>query len=79
MFYAERTLFPTRAPSPRQLPTDHDCAVPTRGYQSDQPSHSPLVSSPELSLAAAYRFITTRQYVKLDRVAPYQNTKRSPS
>ena len=28
----------TRALSPRQLPTDHDYAVPTREYQSDQPS-----------------------------------------
>lgn len=28
----------TRDPSPRQLPTDHDYAVSTRGYQSDQPS-----------------------------------------
>ena len=37
-------------PSPRQLPTDHDCAVPTRGYQSDQPSHLPLVPSPVLRL-----------------------------
>ena len=37
-----------RVPSPRQLPTDHDCAVPTRGYQSDQPSHLPLGLSPAL-------------------------------
>ena len=29
---------PTRALSPRQLPTDHDYAVPTREYQSDQSS-----------------------------------------
>jgi hypothetical protein len=28
----------TRADSPRQLPTDHDYAVSTREYQSDQPS-----------------------------------------
>src|SRR3954447_13528788 len=28
-----------RAISQRQLPTDHDCAVSTRGYQSDQPSY----------------------------------------
>ena len=28
----------TRAVSPRQLPTDHDYAVSTREYQSDQPS-----------------------------------------
>lgn len=27
-----------RAHSVRQLPTDHDYAVSTRGYQSDQPS-----------------------------------------
>ena len=30
----------TRARSPRQLPTDHDYAVPTREYQSDQPSQN---------------------------------------
>lgn len=28
----------TRVVSPRSLPTDHDYAVPTREYQSDQPS-----------------------------------------
>jgi hypothetical protein len=32
----------TRAISPRQLPTDHDYAVSTREYQTDQPSRSPL-------------------------------------
>ena len=32
----------TRDFSPRQLPTDHDYAVSTREYQSDQPSHSRL-------------------------------------
>jgi hypothetical protein len=37
-FYAERFPNPTRASSPRQLPTDHDHAVPTREYQSDQSS-----------------------------------------
>ena len=31
-----RSENPTRACSPRQLPTDHDYAVPTREYQSDQ-------------------------------------------
>jgi hypothetical protein len=29
---------PTRAISPRQLPTDHDYAVSTREYQTDQSS-----------------------------------------
>jgi len=38
MFYAERSPSPTRAFSPRQLPTDHVHAVPTREYQSDQSS-----------------------------------------
>ena len=38
MFYAERAPAPTRASSPRQLPTDHGHAVPTREYQSDQSS-----------------------------------------
>lgn len=38
MFYAERAPAPTRAFSPRQLPTDHVHAVPTREYQSDQSS-----------------------------------------
>jgi hypothetical protein len=38
LFYAERFSNPTRAPSPRQLPTDHVHAVSTREYQSDQSS-----------------------------------------
>ena len=37
-FFAERSPDPTRAHSPRQLPTDHDHAVPTRAYQRDQSS-----------------------------------------
>src|SRR5215510_12889450 len=37
-FYAVRFPNPTRALSPRQLPTDHDHAVPAREYQSDQSS-----------------------------------------
>ena len=31
----------TRDTSPRQLPTDHDCAVSTREYQTDQSSLTP--------------------------------------
>jgi len=42
MFYAERFPDPTRALSPRQLPTDHVPAVPTREYQSDQSSRQLL-------------------------------------
>jgi len=63
-----RLLSPIRVPSPRQLPTDHDCAVSTRGYQSDQPSHWPLVLSPALSLL----FAEARLNLNLDTVAPYQ-------
>ena len=36
--YAVRIPNPTRAPSPRQLPTNHVPAVSTRAYQCDQPS-----------------------------------------
>ena len=39
-----------RATSPRQLPTDHDYAVPTREYQSDQPSRPPLSTAPAAAL-----------------------------
>src|SRR5579872_1286212 len=39
----------TRASSPRQLPTDHDYAVSTREYQSDQPSLKLLQRRPALS------------------------------
>ena len=38
----------TRAVSPRQLPTDHDYAVSTREYQSDQPSRIALRPPPML-------------------------------
>src|SRR5262245_15501595 len=72
MFYAVRYFYPTRVPSQRQLPTDHDCAVPTRGYQSDQPSHLPLVSSQALLLSALQRSFTKWWYVSLDKIAPYQ-------
>jgi hypothetical protein len=67
MFYAARPFSPTRVLSPRQLPTDHDYAVPTRGYQSDQPSHSPRVLSP--ALCRLWPSFTSA----LDNIAPYQN------
>ena len=41
----------TRALSPRQLPTDHDYAVSTREYQSDQPSQKLLDRLLALSLS----------------------------
>jgi hypothetical protein len=54
MFYAERAPAPTRALSPRQLPTDHDHAVSTREYQSDQ-------SSRQLPLLPALLFATSNK------------------
>ena len=45
MFYAERFPNPTRAFSPRQLPTDHVHAVPTREYQLDQSSPLPATAA----------------------------------
>ena len=42
IFSAERAPAPTRALSPRQLPTDHGHAVSTREYQTDQSSRQLL-------------------------------------
>src|ERR1700758_3672736 len=47
-------LVRTRANSQRQLPTDHDYAVPTREYQTDQ-------SSPKPAQAAAGSVLGKRQ------------------
>jgi len=73
-FYVVRLPSPTRAPSPRLLPTDHDYAVSTRGYQSDQPSHWPLVLSPARPFSSAQ----ARLNLGLDTVAPYQKETSSP-
>jgi hypothetical protein len=53
----------TRAFSPRQLPTDHDYAVSTREYQSDQPSQKLLdrpfaLSSPTQPMAGRERHLS---------------------
>ena len=61
MFYAEPAPAATRALSPRQLPTDHGHAVPTREYQSDQSSrqllrcHRPCCPKPKRTLKAHQR------------------------
>ena len=72
----------TRANSQRQLPTDHDYAVPTREYQTDQ-------SSFYSALAAARLVLGKRKYKNkpmirgIDTVTPYQGLarfqNRSPS
>src|SRR5215469_12487544 len=62
----------TRANSQRQLPTDHDYAVPTREYQTDQSS---LITAQ----AAARSVLTERRRQPqkptirvVDTVTPYQ-------
>ena len=64
----------TRDLSPRQLPTDHDHAVSTREYQTDQ-------SSPILPLAAAGPVLgktkTTHNRAEVDTVTPYQSGIRA--
>ena len=64
---------PTRAFSPRQLPTDHDYAVPTREYQTDQSSHKlprPLRALPSKQLQQQQQ--NPRVHRRLDTVTPYQ-------
>ena len=64
----------TRDNSQRQLPTDHDYAVPTREYQTDQ-------SSIKTAPAAARSVLEKRQrqlqkhphrFLSIDTVTPYQ-------
>ena len=65
---------PTRASSPRQLPTDHDYAVPTREYQTDQSSHKllrPLRALPSNNFNNNSKL--RRGHRRLDRVTPYQS------
>jgi hypothetical protein len=61
----------TRDNSQRQLPTDHDYAVPTREYQTDQSSLNLLrlllaLSSRKSKYSNAHRLRT------VDTVTPYQ-------
>ena len=60
----------TRVLSPRQLPTDHDYAVSTREYQSDQPSQKLLdrllaLSSPASNLCRRQRKIACNPRLSL--------------
>src|SRR5712675_804825 len=65
----------TRDNSQRQLPTDHDYAVPTREYQTDQSSLKPAPAAAARSVLEK----TQRQLQKhphrsrsVDMVTPYQ-------
>src|SRR6204780_2844233 len=66
----------TRDNSQRQLPTDHDYAVPTREYQTDQSSLKPAQAAARSVLGEKQK---QRQQQKqphrlrrVDRVTPYQ-------
>jgi hypothetical protein len=60
-----------RVSSQRQLPTDHDYAVPTCEYQLDQ--SSPLPASMLLILSSKGQKLPLR-FEDVDRVTPYQLT-----
>jgi hypothetical protein len=66
----------TRESSQRQLPTDHDYAVSTREYQTDQSSPKPAsaVASPVLEKRKKQRQRQKQphRFAGIDRVTPYQ-------
>jgi hypothetical protein len=61
----------TRDNSQRQLPTDHDYAVPTREYQTDQSSlkSAPTAARPVLE---KQRQKQPHRFRRVDTVTPYQ-------
>ena len=67
------SLSRTRAVSQRQLPTDHDYAVPTREYQLDQSSPLPATAAADPVLEIQrQRQKQPHQFADVDRVTPYQ-------
>src|SRR5215467_1657685 len=63
----------TRANSQRQLPTDRDCAVPTREDQTDQSSLNTAQAAARSVLAVRRR--QSQEHTKIrgvDTVTPYQ-------
>jgi hypothetical protein len=62
----------TRANSQRQLPTDHDYAVPTREYQTDQSSLITAQAAARSVLAERRRQPQNPTIRGVDRVTPYQ-------
>jgi len=65
----------TRDNSQRQLPTDHDYAVPTREYQTDQSSLNLsrlLLALSSRKSKGSYLNNTHRLLRRVDTVTPYQ-------
>jgi hypothetical protein len=64
----------TRDNSQRQLPTDHDYAVPTREYQTDQSSLKPAQAAARSVLVKRQEQLQKQihRIRGVDRVTPYQ-------
>ena len=66
----------TRDNGQRQLPTDHDYAVPTREYQTDQSSLKPAPAAARSVLGKRQRQQQRQKqphgFAEVDRVTPYQ-------
>jgi hypothetical protein len=63
----------TRVSSQRQLPTDHDYAVPTREYQLDQSSNIPATAAADPVLERQkQRQRQKHRLAAIDRVTSYQ-------
>src|SRR3982074_2317588 len=64
----------TRDNSQRQLPTDHDYAVPTREYQTDQSSLKTAPAAARSVLEKTQRQLQKHphRFRSVDRVTPYQ-------
>jgi len=64
----------TRDNSQRQLPTDHDYAVPTCEYQTDQSSLKPAQTAARFVLEERQRQLQKQPHrsSRIDRVTPYQ-------
>jgi hypothetical protein len=58
----------TRDTSQRQLPTDHDYAVSTREYQTDQSSLKPAPAAAALSSKKAKATATTKTTPRMRRI-----------
>jgi hypothetical protein len=68
----------TRDNSQRQLPTDHDYAVPTREYQTDQSSlkTAPAAARSVFGKQQKQRQKTNPPIAQVDTVTPYQANAR---
>src|SRR5207248_9762866 len=69
----------TRDASQRQLPTDHDYAVSTREYQTDQSSLKPAPTAAGSVLDKQKQHQQPHIRAAIDRVTPYQDGAPAPA